>query len=396
MEDPKERLMTCISTRELEHRWKAAREVMAEHRIDYLIMQSQDEFLGGYVKWFTDLSTRNGYPLTVIFPFDDEMTLISCGPTPPAEPPPPRWAVRGVKRRLAAPYFPSAHYTSTYDAELAARVLKEKKTPTVGLVGKPFIPFTFYEHLRKALRGVNFLDVTDHIDHLMVIKSEEEKELIKQTAKLQDVAMEQIKTFIAPGVRDYEVRAEILRSVVRQGSERQLIIVTSNPRGTPGGLLHPHFENRVIREGDQISVLIEVNGPGGFYTELGRTFTLGMPWQELEDAFGISVEAQKVTLELLREGASPKDLLIQTNDFLQKRGYRPILRLYSHGQGYSLVERPLIREDEPMEIKAGMNITVHPAAGNDRVWTNVCDNYFVGKNGASPCLHNTPKELIVL
>ena len=50
----------------------------------------------------------------------------------------------------------------------------------------------------------------------------------------------------------------------------------------------------------------------------------------------------------------------------QKHGYRPERRLYAHGQGYDLVERPLIREDEPMKIKAGMNITVHPGAANER------------------------------
>ena len=36
MEDPKHRLAVSISTAELERRWKAARNLMQEQKIDYL------------------------------------------------------------------------------------------------------------------------------------------------------------------------------------------------------------------------------------------------------------------------------------------------------------------------------------------------------------------------
>jgi Xaa-Pro aminopeptidase len=47
-----------------------------------------------------------------------------------------------------------------------------------------------------------------------------------------------------------------------------------------------------------------------------------------------------------------------------------------------------------MKLQAGMNITVHPTVGSDRVWVWVCDNYLVTKTGVSECLHKTPKEII--
>jgi Xaa-Pro aminopeptidase len=152
----------------------------------------------------------------------------------------------------------------------------------------------------------------------------------------------------------------------------------------------------MIRDGDQVSVLLEVNGPGGFYTELGRVFLIGTPSQELQDALGIAKEAQEVTLKMLRPGASPKDIWNANNEFLQKKGYLPELRLYAHGQGYDLVERPLIRYDEPMKIQEGMNITIHPGATNATVWITVCDNYIITKSGVSECLHKTPKEIIIV
>ena len=49
-----ERLFNPISTGELERRWAAARKVMAERKIDALLMQQNNDWLGGYVRWFTD------------------------------------------------------------------------------------------------------------------------------------------------------------------------------------------------------------------------------------------------------------------------------------------------------------------------------------------------------
>jgi Xaa-Pro aminopeptidase len=396
MFDPKERLTTSISTQELERRWSLAREVMKEHGVDFLLMRQDEEFVGGYVKWFTDFSARHSYPFTVVFPVDDEMTTVAVGPIPPGDPYPPQWAVRGVKRRLGAPYFQSAHYTHTYDAELAVSALKEKPKATIGLVGRSYIPINFFEYLSKHLPGATFVDMTEFIDRIKVIKSDEELDLIRKTAALQDNAVEHLQKTIKPGMRDFEVLAEAQYSVVKQGSERQLILVCSAPQGVPAAFQFRHFQNRVVREGDQVSVLIEVNGPGGFYTEISRMFSIGKPSQEMVDAYAYAVEAQTHCLNLMKPGTHPKDILEANNEFLGRKGYQPELRLFCHGQGYDLVERPFCLPDETMTIQPNMNITVHPAAVTNTVWENVCDNYIIGPDGPGECIHTTPKELIVL
>jgi Xaa-Pro aminopeptidase len=282
------------------------------------------------------------------------------------------------------------------DAELVVGVLREKKRPTVGLVGRSSIPISFYEYIRKHLPGSRFIDATDPIDRVKAIKSPEEIELIKETARLQDVAMEHVRKSIRPGRRDFEILAEAQYSMVMQGSEQQLILVNSSPQGVVVRWQFRHFQNRMIREGDQVNVLVETNGPGGFYTEIGRVFLLGKPSQALQDAMGTAIEAQALSLSLLKPGANPKDLWDANNEFLQKRGYLPERRLYAHGQGYDLVERPAIRYDEPMKIQAGMNLTVHPWAINDSAWSVVTDNYLVTESGVSECLHKTQKEVIVI
>jgi len=396
MEDPKERLMTVISEGELERRWKAARDMMRDLKIDFLMIRNDEEYFGGYVRWFTDIPARHSYPFTVIFPIDDEMSTISSSPPAPADPFPKEWAVRGVKRRLGAPYYPSLHYTSTYDAELAVKVLKERKGATIGLVGRSFFHVPFYEYLTKNLQGHQLIDVTDQIDRMKAVKSLEEIQMIKRTAQLQDSVMEHLKKVIKPGLRDLDIYAEAHYSATRQGMERGQVLIGSYSPGDPHPFQQRHFMNRALKQGDISVTLLEGNGPGGFYTEIARVFSLGKPSRELQDAFADALEAQKVTLNLLKPGANPKDIWDANNEFLQKKGYPPEGRLYAHGEGYELVERPAIRYDEPMKIGASMNIAVHPSVRSKTVWVMVCDNYLITETGVSPCLHKTPKEIIVV
>ena len=106
-----ERLQTPISTAELQRRWGLVRQAMEREKIDVLLMQNNNDHMGGAVKWFTDMPACNGYPMTVVFPRDDEMTVVMQGPfNGDSRPPADMW--RGVKRMLTTPSYESAHYTN--------------------------------------------------------------------------------------------------------------------------------------------------------------------------------------------------------------------------------------------------------------------------------------------
>ena len=112
--------------------------------------------------------------------------------------------------------------------------------------------------------------------------------------------------------------------------------------------------------GDHLSLLIETNGPGGFYTEIARTIVLGRASQELRDGFAAMREMQAATLANMTPGAFCGDIAAAHDDAMTARGLPPERRLYSHGQGYDMVERPLIRADEPVALAAGTCLAVHP------------------------------------
>ena len=393
MADESERLNMPISTAELERRWKAVRKAMEEQRVDVLVMQANNDFMGGYVKYFTDLPATNGYALSVIFPRDEGMTVIGQGPfgNDRMLPPEGDGVRRGVKRLMTSPSYCAAPYTKENDATLAEKALEAYSGATIGLVGTGALPVAFVDHLRRGkLSNAKFTDASDLVDDIKAIKSAEELDFIRRTAIMQDKCMDAAFKAMAPGKKDIEVAAVAEQTGHSYGSEQGLFMCASGPVGTAPLQANRHFQNRTIKQGDQLSLLVESNGAGGFYTELGRTCVLGKASQEMKDEFAFVLEARKFTLKLLKPGASCKDIWDAYNDFMRKNGRPEEKRLYCHGQGYDMVERPLVRFDEPMKLKANMVVSCHPTYALAGSFNWACDDYLIGDKGCER-LHQFPE-----
>src|SRR3954463_3076837 len=174
-----ERITTEISTQELERRWRAARKEMSERGIDALVMQNANDWLGGYVKWFSDIPATNGYPKTVIFYAKEPMTLIEMGGFGAVRKLGGTDAIhRGIEEVIGSPSFLAVNYTDNYHADCVLSVLKKRGYRTIGLVGPGSMPHAFVTHLKDGLGGMNFVDATEFIDRLKAIKSDEEIGLI--------------------------------------------------------------------------------------------------------------------------------------------------------------------------------------------------------------------------
>ncbi len=399
MDQLSERLQTPISTAELERRWAAVRAAMEREKIDVLLMQNNNDYMGGYVKYFTDLPATNGYPLTVIFPRDDLMTLVSMGPfggdtNSTAN---PDGISRGVKQWLTTPSFASCHYTAAYDAELAAKALAPYAGGTIGLLGTAAMSFALVDYLQKGrFSNSRFVDAADMVDRIKTIKSAEERELIRRAAAMQDGAMRAAFAAIEPGMRDRDIAAIAQCYSQRHGSENGIYLCASMPANAPSPFSQRHYQNRIIAAGDAVALLVEDSGPGGMYAELGRTCVVGKASAELKDEFAFALEARKFNLGLLKPGAPCADIFAAYNNFMRKNGRPEERRLHCHGQGYDLVERPLIRGDEPMTIAQDMNIVVHPTYIRGHVLSWVCDNYFIEANGPGERLHRFPEAITEL
>jgi Xaa-Pro aminopeptidase len=391
----KERLLAPISSGELERRWGLVRREMGERGIDALVMQNSNDWLGGYVKWFTDLPAVNGYPRTVIFYADDLMSVIEMGPHGGRRTLKGGDKIhRGVGELLSTPAFASVAYTDEYQAEIAVDALEHRGCRTIGLLGKGAMPYRFVARIEKDLGGcTTFVDATEWLDRLKAIKSAEEIALIRRAARMQDEVFARVLRQIRPGMRDAEVTALAQYEGRVLGSEQGLFLGSSAPLGERSDFVDRHLQGRTLARGEHFTLLIENNGPGGFYAEIARTIVLGKASNEVIDGFETVKEAQAHTLSGIKPGASCRDIAAAHDDFMRARGLPAELRLYCHGQGYDLVERPLVRFDETMALEENMNLAVHPGFQTGSLFAVICDNYLVGRDGPGECLHRTEKKV---
>ena len=367
---------------------------MQEGGIDVLLAQANNDFMGGYVKYLTDLPATNGYVMTVIFPRDEPMTVIGQGAFGLDQrlPPAGDGVRRGVGRLLGTPSYASAHYSAGYDAELAAKALAGYRGATIGMLGIAAISFALIDSLKRGeLSDAKFIDASDLVDRIKAVKSEDELALVRLTAEAQDKAMEAVIAAIKPGMRELEVAAIAEHAGHDMGSEQGLFLAYSSPAGSPGQIVNRHLQGRVLRKGDQFSLLIENNGPGGFYCELGRTAVLGRATDEMQEQQAFVLEAQQFCIGLLKVGADPATIWHDYNRFMREHGRPEEKRVHFHGQGYDMVERPLIRYDETMPIGMNMYFALHPAFSTERTYSWACDNFLIDSQGAVARLHQTPQ-----
>jgi len=89
--------------------------------------------------------------------------------------------------------------------------------------------------------------------------------------------MEETFASVRPGMRELEVAAVAEHVGHQYGSEQGLFLAGSGPVGTAAAFANRYQQNRVLREGDQFTILIENNGPGASTPSWGAPACSGRP-----------------------------------------------------------------------------------------------------------------------
>lgn len=379
------------SRQELERRARLVRERLREVDAQALVVFSHDNNLGGYVRWLTDSSVA--YATVVILHRDDLATVIEHGNhgshrVLDGEQP----GYFGVGESYGVAAFQSVHYTHRYEAEVTGTVLRQRGYRRVAVVNGDAMPAAFKAALDAE--GFELVDETDYLDAVKAIKSPEEQERLIAGAALQDEAMAAVISQIRPGMTEREVSALGEYEAQRRGGHFGLVMCGSGGRGASALLHKSENQGRRVREGDAISLLIENGSPDGYFLEVARPVVLGEPWPELTTAFENSRALQAFVIDLLRAGTACAAVHERYRERMRALGLPEDRRVYAHGQGYDLIERPLIRWDEPMTLAPGMCLAVHPTAFGGGEFAFVCDNVLVTK-GAPKVLHRLDHRIFV-
>lgn len=384
-----------VSHTELARRWQKVRAAMRKGGFDVLIAQGNNDHMGGYGRYLTDHPACNGYPVTVVFPLEGGMTLVRQGPFDG------RTTLQGLEDTTypgvaevrTTPSFATAAYTSRYDADLILDSIRPFERGRIGLLAAAQVPHTFVAYLQEVFPSAQFEDASELVDRIRAIKSEEELAAIRVTTGIQDRAMAAAFAIARPGLRESDITAEAQYVSQKLGSEQGIYLCASGPQGAHLRLQQRHYQNRRLEAGDQVILLVENNGPGGQYGELGRTCVLGKASADLKDEFRFTLEARAFVLDQLMPGVGAAEVYDRYSTFMRAHGRPEDRRIFAHSQGTDMVERPLLRQDETLTVQARMNLAIHPSYHHG-VTSWICDNFLIGGNGRPERLHSFAEEIV--
>lgn len=379
------------SSGEMERRWKLVSQQMAVEDIDCLLIGAYDNMLGGYYRYFTDLTVCD-YPMAALFHRDIDLTVIGHGGVRAASV--PELFTHRTGTYPATPMMPTLFYTDDYVPKLLADEIKKRNYKRVGIVAMATIPANVYKYLDTQLSGVELCDATDMVDRIKAIKSPEELHNLREAVKIHDKIIAAMPVICRPGKYEYEITSDIRKMAGDLGAECSTNVSLGSDASFPYKTMVP-WQSKRLEYGDKIFCLIEVNGPGGGYAEILRIFSMGEPSKEFIHAAKTAAQCQSMLEGLLKPGTRCSDLFEANNEFLVSRGYFPETRLFGHGQGYDMVERPAFVAAETMSLKENMFVAMHPGAVNEKAIGITCDNYIITDSGCEK-LNTTPDDLIII
>jgi Xaa-Pro aminopeptidase len=380
-----------ISSEELLRRRDLVQKAMKTKGIDCMVTQTHSHIFDGYIRYFIDIPTGS-YSSALMIPADGEMVYIQHG-NDSDNAPLPFWA-RGIEKIYARSFCLPFNFSDDDAAEVVVKEIKAHQYQRIGLVGMALISHSFGEYLKVNLPDVEFINFSDDVDEIKAIKSEEEWILINKSIRIHEQMVDSVPALFRPGRMEYEIRADLEHLALELGCDYiGNLAVGSAPSGQMARFTTHFFGNRRIEPGDNLSVMIEVSGPGGQYGELARTFCLGEPSKSLQWLFNVAKDCQIYLADKIVPGLPASELNNLYDEYMKQNGLPPNARYFGHGQGYDMMERPAFASRESMIIKENMHLAVHPEIAKDNDFAICCDNFRVTQKGAVR-LTRTPRELI--
>jgi Xaa-Pro aminopeptidase len=383
-----------FSQGEIRRRRRAVKEYMERNQIDCLILAGSSSRWNEkysnirYLSEFVDKESPCSY---LIFPLDDEPTLLI-------------WSVvRLQNARLMSDIRDIRPVHPDYAGAIVRRLEELKlRSGRIGIEGFDRfleIPANHLRELKNRVPGAHFESV-NLVERLRLVKSEEEIQFMREASRLSDLAVENMLATAKPGMTDYQVYADIDRTMAYNGGEAPFLTLVGSTSMTNPSMPFPNItpSGRKIRRGDMI--LTEITGKyGGYWGQTHRPLSFGKPPARIARMFEVAKEVYDIVVSELRPGNSLQSVMKAGQGVLENKGLTWIAP-FAHGIGMEAPEEPVLGIGhwplDPIVIEEGMCFSVepNPTTKDKRIGAFLGDTFVVKKNG-SERLNKFPVQLSV-
>lgn len=232
---------------------------------------------------------------------------------------------------------------------------------------------------------------------MILLKTQEEIELIRQSALLVGKTLAEVGRHIRPGITTAFLD-HIGEQFIRDNGG---IPLCKGYEGFPAALcisvndvvVHGiPSDDLFIKEGDNVSVdcVVELNGYVG---DSAYTFAVGEVSEEMKRLLRVTKEALYLGLEKCKEGNRLGDIGHAVQSHAEKNGYNVVRELCGHGVGFKMHEAPNVNNYGlpgvgPL-LKQGMVIAVEPMVnmGSKNVKFSQEDGWTCRTKDGKPAAH---------
>jgi len=251
---------------------------------------------------------------------------------------------------------------------LMERIAKQARGSKIKKLAFDALSIEGYRELAKGLKGNTKLKGrTDLVSELRKVKDTAELELMKKAADLTSMGMKVAYEVIKPGVKEYEVAAEVEYAMRRKGSGGVAFdtIIASGvrsafPHGGGGTLLGGGCTDRKIQNGDL--VVVDMGAVYQHYrSDITRTLAAGRPSPKQTKLYDIVKAAHDSAFQKIRSGAKAKDVDATARKVIVDAGYGDFfVHGLGHGVGLEVHEGPTLSSMSKDKLTDGNVVTDEP------------------------------------
>jgi Xaa-Pro aminopeptidase len=261
------------------------------------------------------------------------------------------------------------------------------------------LPHRIYEQLASRHAKVEFVDLSLAFVALRMVKRSDEIELARRAAALADLAIEEMRTALRPGLRDFELGAIVEAAYRRRGGEHGICFLASASMQGGGPVVPSQvWSSRVLAEGDMVMIELSV-GVDGVTSQVLRTVALGPPTPEVLRLHAVADEVFAALVRDARPG-TPAARLLEVAGRIDEAGLRVVDDVvHGYGGGYlpPVLRTPATqrRAVPDLELARGMMLVLQPnvVTPDGRVGVQTGELVVVGEHAAGR-LHELPTGLL--
>ncbi|MRH44298.1 M24 family metallopeptidase [Aquibacillus halophilus] len=257
-----------------------------------------------------------------------------------------------------------------------------------------------YERLKQGLPNATFKDADLLVNHVRMIKSDQEIEYMNRAAEIAEQTMYKGAASIHVGNRECDTAAEIYYHMIsgtdKYGGEYPAIVPLL-PSGENTGAPHITWSERPFKEGE--SVIIELAGCyKRYHVPLARTVSIGTPSKKLQTITPIVVEGLNEVLDAIKPGMTCGDVEAVWRKSIKRHGIEKEARLgYSVGLNYPPdwgEHTASVRMGDPTVLQPNMTFHLIPGLWFDNYGIEISESIRITETGCKT-FTNYPRELIV-